>query len=181
MGRHSLEDRGFFWRSAILFVLKWVGIGVLPLLAILGVVRLVAQQAPEPDVLSVITSPSPSPSPAPSPEPTPEPSPEPSPSPSPSPSPTARSKGTVQVLNGTATEGLGQHAADKLRADGYTIAAVSSAVRRYDRSTVFYQPGFEAMARDVAEVIGAQVIEPAPDNLDDNIPVTAVIGADYKR
>lgn len=178
MGRHSLDDQAVFWRSAVLFALKWLAIGVLPLLLILGIVRLVTQDGRE----TVETQPPAATSPIPSPQVEEETSPTQTvqASPSPQTSPTAGKKLTIQVLNGSNTEGNANLAAAELRKEGYEIAAVTNAARKYEKTTVFYQPGFEKQADEVARLVGADVVEPAPDNLDENIPVTVVIGNDYK-
>lgn len=178
MGRHSLDDQAVFWRSAVLFALKWLAIGVLPLLVILGIVRLVTQDGTE----TVETEPPAATSPIPSAEVEEEASPTETvqASPSPQTSPAAEKKLTLQVLNGSNTEGNGNLAAAELRKEGYEVAAVSNAARKYEKTTVFYQPGFEKQADEVARLVGADVVEPAPDNLDKKIPVTVVVGNDYK-
>jgi hypothetical protein len=84
------------------------------------------------------------------------------------------------VLNGTAKEGLATKAADRLRADGYEIVAVARASRSYDKTTVFYQPGQKGLADQIARFLGASEVSPAPDNLDKDIPVTVVVGNDFK-
>jgi hypothetical protein len=179
VGRHSLDDQAVFWRSAVLFALKWLAIGVLPLLVILGIVRLVTQGGGGETVET-------QPPAATSPIPTSTVEEQASPtqtvqaSPSPQASPASQKKLTIQVLNGSNTEGNGNLAAAELRKEGYEIVAVTNAARKYEKTTVFYQPGFEKQADDVARLVGADVVEAAPENLDKNIPVTVVIGNDYK-
>lgn len=177
MGRHSLDDQAVFWRSAVLFALKWLAIGVLPLLVILGIVRLVMQQDQP-----VETQPPPATSAAPSPEATEQATQTETvqESPSPQPSPTPEEKLELQVLNGSNTEGNANLAAAELRKEGYEVVAVQNASRKYEKTTVFFQSGFETQADEVARLIGADVVQPAPQNLDKNIPVTVVIGNDYK-
>lgn len=180
MGKHTLEDEGVFWRSVMFFVLKWMGVVALPLLAVWGIWRLVRQ----PDEKAVAPavqakkSPTPSPSPSPSPRaPSPNASPTPAPA-SPSPSPAAKAAAQIQVLNGTATTGLGRRAADKLTAAGFQVVNVDNAARRYDKTTVFFRPGFEDVARQVAGALGGASVEASPDNLSRD--VTAIVGADYQ-
>ncbi len=179
MGRHSLDDQTVFWRSAVLFGLKWLAIGVLPLLVILGIVRLVTQEDQRVETLPEATSPSPSPEPETESAVT-ETAEEGTQEASPSPSPTAQAKLSLQVLNGSNTEGLGNAAATELRKEGYQVVAVQNAARKYEKTTVFYQQGYEQQANDIARLLGAELVEPAPDNLDKQIPVTVVIGDDYK-
>jgi hypothetical protein len=173
MGKHSLED-GSFWRSAALFFVKWIGIAVLPALAIFGIAQVVADLGSPPEEPSVIQT---TPEVTPSPESTTAPPP---PPPSPSPSPEPTKDGPLQVLNGTSRAGLAGVAAKELREAGYTVSEIGNAARRYDKTTVFFQPGEERLAEEVAAFIGSDVILPAPDNLQENIPVTVVLGADYE-
>lgn len=172
MGKRTEEGDGAFWRSIFLFVIKWIAIGVLPLVAAFGFIKLVLQQEENPGEGQ------PSPSPIASPATSPTSSPDPSPEPSPSPTPVVR--GRLQVLNGADQSGLAQQAADELKAAGFEIVAVERAARSYEKSTVFFQPGQEAMAREAAAVVGAEVIQPAPPNLNPSIPVTVVVGNDYE-
>lgn len=155
-------------------IVKWLALLALPVIAAVGVYQLVSTEAPE-------KPPAAAPSPTPSPEPSESPIPSPTPPPAASPSPTvqAEGEGRLQVLNGSGTAGLGNKVADKLRQEGYEIVSTGNSVRRYDQTTVFYQPGSEALAREVARFLGTTKIEPAPDNLDKEIPVTVVVGADY--
>ena len=179
MGRHSLDDQTVFWRSAVLFGLKWLAIGVLPLLVILGIVRLVTSEEQPVETVPQAVDPAPSPEPETEPAVT-ETVEEEQPQESPPPSPTAQANLAVQVLNGSDTEGRGNAAATELRSEGYEVVAVGNAARKYEKTTVFYQAGYERQANDVARVLGAEVVEPAPDNLDKQIPVTAVVGNDYE-
>lgn len=177
MGRHSLGDERAFWRSFTLTVLKWVVLGLLPILAAIGIYRLVTSSK-EPERPAAVARPSPTPDV--SPTPLPSPSPSPGTEVSPSPSPAATSRGELQVLNGSGVQGQGLKAAEELEEAGYTIRATDNAVRRYEKTTVFYQPGFESMARDVARILGSNLVQQAPSSVSKSIPVTAVVGADYK-
>lgn len=177
MGRHSLEDERVFWRSFGLTLLKWVGVATLPVLAAFGIWRLVSSEDVEPETPrpSLAGALSPSPNLA---SPSPEPSPQ-SPAPSVSPSPVA-TKGELQVLNATGVPGSGVQAAKRLEEAGYTVVATQNASRRYEKTTIFYQPGFKQMAEGVARTLGVGSVQPALENLDKQIPVSAVIGNDYK-
>jgi hypothetical protein len=181
VGRHSLEDERVFWRSVMFFVLKWMGVVALPLLAVWGIWRLVRQPDQKAVAPAVQTQRSPSPSPAPSPSPSPtKAAASPTPAPSPTASPTGAAKGQIQVLNGTGTAGLARRAADKLTAAGYEVVIVQNASRRYDATTIFFKPGFEEQAREVGRVLGSTNVEAAPSSLQRDIPVTAVVGPDYQ-
>lgn len=161
--------------------LKWVALAVIPVLAAWGVYNLV-QDGKKSNTAVTIASPSPSPSPIASPSPTATVSPAPSPIPtvSPSPSPAKKAGGKVQVLNGTAVQGRAPKVRDRLEAAGYDVVSTAPAARSYDKTTIFYQPGFQQMAKDIAALLGVGVVQVAPSNLDKSIPVTVVVGADYK-
>lgn len=180
VGRHSAGDDRVFVRSLVMTIAKWIALATLPVIAAVGVYQLVkSSNTEEPkNEPAAVASKEPSPSPAPS--PSPEPSPSPVPSPSPSPTRQVEGEGRLQVLNGSGVSGQGTKAAAKLKEAGYEIVATGNAVRRYDKTTVFYQPGHEALAREVARFIGTPLIEQAPSSLDKTIPVTVVVGADYR-
>ena len=175
MGRHSLEDDRVFWRSVMFFALKWMGVVALPLLAVWGIWRLVRQPEERAVAPRVATISSPTPSPSPLPE-----SPVPSPSPSPPVSPSPAEKGQVQVLNGTSTTGLANRASAKLKTAGYEVVSVGNSARPYEETTVFFKPGFEQMGRDIAAILGTGKVEPAPETLTRDIPVTVVVGPDFE-
>lgn len=183
MGRHSVGDERAFWKSLLLFGLKWVGVIALPALAIWGVWRLVNQPESPTNVASVTkTQPDRSPSPEPPAESAPPadvaPPAESPPAPEPAPSP--KRSGKLQVLNGSATSGTGQKAADRLREVGYEIVAVQNASRRYEKTTIFYQEGSRALADEIAALFGFGIVEAAPSNLSKQVPISVVVGDDYK-
>lgn len=155
----------------MLFTLKWMGVALLPLLAVWGVWRLVRQPDARPVAPAVAESESPVILSSPPVATTTQAAPSPSPSPV--------EKAQVQVLNGTATVGLAQRARERLEQAGFEVLSVGNARTRYDKTTVFFKPGFESIAREIARVIGATVVQPAPENLQRDIPITAVVGADF--
>jgi hypothetical protein len=181
VGKHSAEDDRAFLRSLILSIAKWTAVAAVPALAALGVWKVVHLRTTADS--PVVATPSPRPSATSSsspPDTSPLPSPSPSPArPSPSPAPASHS-GKLQVLNGTSTSGLALKVAQKLRAAGFEIVATAPAAKSYPKTTIFYQPGKDQLARDVASVLGLGAIAPAPANLDRAIPVTVVVGADYR-
>lgn len=165
----------------VMTIVKWLALLALPVLAAVGVYQLVRSDNDPGDNKAVAISPAPSVEPSPSPEPSLPPSPAASPAASASPTASVEGEGRLQVLNGSGTSGLGTKVAAKLKEAGYEIVSTGNAVRRYDETTVFYQPGSEALAREVARFLGTTKIEPAPNSLDKKIPVTVVVGADYKE
>jgi len=168
VGKHSLGENQPFWRGLVLFVLKWLGIAVLPALAIFGLLsvvlgngdEVVETEDPGPTVEATATSPPASPAATRPQEP--------------------QQTGPMQVLNGTNRRGLAATAQERLQDAGYEVPGIGDAAGRYQRTTVFYQPGFESLAQEVADLLGAEVISPAPDNLQRDIPITVVLGEDYE-
>lgn len=126
---------------------------------------------------SATTSPSPGTKPSASPAASPQPSPTRSQA-SASPSPSS-STVQVQVLNGTDVQGLARRAADKLQAKGYLTPTVKNANNMYDRTIVYYQPGFQRNASEVVGILGTGTVKPAPANLPKDVPLTVAIGKDY--
>jgi LCP family protein required for cell wall assembly len=71
----------------------------------------------------------------------------------------------VEVLNGTARNGLAAATAEWLRRKGFEVVSVGSADRTdYAESRLLMQPGREAMAAGLASVLGlpAAAVQPAP-------------------
>jgi len=118
-----------------------------------------------------------------SPSPTSKASVAPSPSPTRSSSPVSplpsSSTVEVQVLNGTDMQGLARRAADKLAAKGYSVPTVKNANNMYDRTVVYYQPGFQRNASEVIGILGTGTAKPAPANLPKDVPLTVAIGRDF--
>lgn len=71
-------------------------------------------------------------------------------------------------------------AKQKVQQSGYEVVAEGATSRPYLVTTVFFQPGNEALARSIQSVVGATDVLPAPASLSDkSIPVTVIVGADY--
>ncbi|MGH2771480.1 MAG: LytR C-terminal domain-containing protein, partial [Actinomycetota bacterium] len=86
----------------------------------------------------------------------------------------------LQVLNGSASKRLAARAAGVLRDAGYRVVATLPARERYPTTTILYQPGNRALAEQVAKLLGASRLRPAPPGLDRSVAVTVVVGADYR-
>ncbi len=117
-------------------------------------------------------------------EPDPEPEPEPAASETEAPSGNqqfAPANVSIQVLDAVLDDdGAAADAyAARARGDGYRVVAVNKAIRVYTTTTVFYTPGNEAKARQVAAQYGFSAVEPAPDNLNPSVDIHLVIGTDY--
>lgn len=130
----------------------------------------------------------PTPPSEPGPEPASEtPSPDPDPTSGPTPTRTATSDGavapssvSVQVLDAVLDDGstAANDVEQRLRADGYRVVANNKASRTYEVTTVFYTPGHEAQARQIADAYGWSKVEPKPDNLSSSVHVHVVVGHD---
>src|SRR5262249_38319728 len=98
--------------------------------------------------------------------------------PTPAPTPTVNGTGVqVAVYNGTTTDGLAGKAADKLRADHYTVTATTTA-RSQDHTTtrIEYGSAEAAQARSLATLFpGAQLV---PLNI---TGINLVVGQDYAK
>jgi hypothetical protein len=152
--------------------------------------------------LAAADAPAPAPAPAPTPPPTVEPAPpadagtdedeggeEPAPpAPPPPAEPAARpnSEVSVQVLDGISGGGAAAvtRVVTALREAGFRIAAQNTG-RAYDVTTVFYNEGYEAEARRVAQTIDASVVTamsslPPERRLSSGVNVHVIVGADRR-
>ena len=88
----------------------------------------------------------------------------------------------IEVLNGTATERLGQQAADRLRKAGFDVVEVANAEDRGFAETVVVDRADNraANARLVAEELGCKNVIPQlePTLL---LEVTVIVGQDYTK
>ena len=85
----------------------------------------------------------------------------------------------IQVLDGAGSGIRAAQAKQQIQGAGYAVVAEGATSRPYEKTTVFYQPGNEQLARDVAALVGATDVLVAPANLDKSIPLAVVIGSDY--
>lgn len=76
--------------------------------------------------------------------------------------PPAPSTVTVQVLNGSGTSTNAGDLTGQLAAAGYQTLAPDNALDLIDPTRVFYAPGFEVAAQDLAARIGRQDVQPLP-------------------
>lgn len=97
-----------------------------------------------------------------------------------------RSSVRVVVANGAAVGGLAVDVASLLREAGYANVVATNATGTVPTSTVYYTPGFEREARQVAADLGLSTVavEPLPDLAvslrDDEGDVVAVLGIDAR-
>lgn len=86
---------------------------------------------------------------------------------------------SIQVLDATGDGGAtAADVADQLRGDGFTVVAENKAVREYEVTTVFYTPGNEAKAEQLAAMYGYDEVAPEPGNLSHSVDVHLVVGND---
>ncbi|MBW3658855.1 MAG: LytR C-terminal domain-containing protein [Actinobacteria bacterium] len=86
---------------------------------------------------------------------------------------------SVQVLDATGEGGAaGDEVAEQLTQDGFNVVATNQAVRVYEVTTVFYTPGNEAKAEQLAAMYGYDAVEPEPGNLSHSVDVHLVVGTD---
>jgi len=99
---------------------------------------------------------------------------------------------TVEVLNGTALNGLAGRTAEMLRSFGYDVIAISNADRNdYDKTVIVQRTRDESMAKAFADVIRCSNIrrelEPQNDEVDEGLiqnieyksDFTLIIGRDF--
>lgn len=91
----------------------------------------------------------------------------------------ARSGITVQVLDGYQQDGgaAASRVTQELRDLGYNVVAENPAIA-YEVTTVLWNAGTEAEARQLAQDIGAPEVREQPGNLSANVAVHVVVGAD---
>jgi anionic cell wall polymer biosynthesis LytR-Cps2A-Psr (LCP) family protein len=98
---------------------------------------------------------------------------------------------TVEVLNGTPTNGLARQTADLLRGFGYDVIATGNADRNdYEKTGIVDRSGYDEVARAFGEVIRCENIrtetpvrdnpeEPGIQNLEYRSDFTLIIGRDF--
>ena len=102
-------------------------------------------------------------------------------SPTPTIVPTVNPALTVNVLNGTSTEGLAQTVADKLTAAGWKVGALANADRTDLATTIVYysDPANQAAALGAAQELPGATIQQSTAFADTGADLTVVIGANY--
>ena len=207
-GRHAAEGMGDFVRGLTLFILKWFLFGAVVFLIIWAVIvkvpewfpseeagttQSVAVQAPTTTLeRSVVTEPpttqtgrsTPSTAPATSPTtlaPTTTQPPFPTTTTTTQPVSVDLSPAeiTVRVLNSTTRGGLAATVTSNLAALGYRMLEQNNYTPALDTTTVFYVPGYDIMAADLAaQLPGAVEVEPNPSSTP-SADLLVVLGASY--
>ncbi len=84
--------------------------------------------------------------------------------------------GTVEVLNGTSTEGVAKQIADTLSARGLRVARYGNADRPHLETVVEARPGARQMGLDVAAILGLRREVVTAPNLPDGLDLRVTLG-----
>jgi hypothetical protein len=107
--------------------------------------------------------------------------PTPTPTPTPTIVPTVDPSLSVNVLNGTTTEGLGGKVRDVLTGAGWKVGAVANADQQNLTQTIVYysDPKNQAAALGVAQSLPGATVQESQAFTDTGADLTVVIGSDY--
>ena len=107
--------------------------------------------------------------------------PTPTPTPTPTIVPTVDPSLSVNVLNGTTTEGLGGKVSDVLTQAGWKIGAVANADQQTLTQTIVYysDPKNQAAALGVAQSLPGATVQESQAFADTGADLTVVVGSDY--
>jgi hypothetical protein len=107
--------------------------------------------------------------------------PTPTPTPTPTVTPTVDPSLSVNVLNGTTTEGLGGKVRDVLTQAGWKVGAVANADKQDLTQTVVYysDPKNQAAALGAAKSLPGATVEESQAFADTGADLTVVVGSDY--
>ena len=105
----------------------------------------------------------------------------PTPTPTPTIVPTVNPALNVNVLNGTAREGLAAAVGEKLKAAGWKVGALANADKTDLATTIVYygDPANQAAALGVAQSLPGSTIQQSTAFSDTGADITVVIGANY--
>lgn len=186
-GRHSAGNQSAFYRSALVWFLPWVVVGVVGLgalwIALDAIGNAVGNEelAPLPKQGAAVVDATPTP-PA---EADPSPSSEPSSDPTDPPKKDKKDKKpdlitegvSVQVLNGTAEDDADDRLAEELEGLGYEIGAVNPYLARPDSIVFWSSEEHRKAAEALAEHLGWPAA-PKPDDLSSEVSIHVIVGAD---
>lgn len=185
MGRHTSPEQGPFFRSIIVWLLPWVMIAAVVLVAVWIAVDAVGGNDLD-TTPAARSKPTRAPVAAASPKPTLTPVETPTPEPTEPKESEEEEKEvelitddvTVQVLNATAVQDADDRMADRLSSLGYEVVAIEGASRQYEKTTVFWSfPAARKAAEALAEKFG-WVADLKPSNLSSTVDLHVVVGAD---
>lgn len=99
-----------------------------------------------------------------------------------SPTPTASvpvdKRPPVEVYNNTRRKGLAEQVAERARADGWKVAGLDNWKGKIVTSTVYFPPGMQAEAQQLATSLGIPRIKDALENMKAD-RLTVILTADY--
>lgn len=184
MGRHSSPDQGPFYRSIVVWLLPWLMIAAVVLVAVWIAIDAVGGSDLEATPVARATpTEKATKSASPTPEVTPVETAEPTETPEEEPKQDKKvalitDDVTVQVLNATAAPDADDRMADRLSSLGYEVVAIEGSSKQYSETTVFWSfPEAQQAAEALAERFG-WVAQPKPDNLSPTVDLHVVVGAD---
>lgn len=88
---------------------------------------------------------------------------------------------SVAVLNGTTVAGLGQSVGDDVKANDFSLGAVSTFPEPVDQTVVLFEPGSEQLARRLSAKLGAVPVQPIDrqaQRLADGADLVVIAGQD---
>ncbi len=89
------------------------------------------------------------------------------------------SKVKVATLNGTRRSGLASKAAAGLAGWGYHAKGSNAPTTGYQRTWVYYRPGFARAAADIVNILGHGYALPVPPKFTQTANIVLILGADY--
>lgn len=89
------------------------------------------------------------------------------------------SKVKVATLNGTTRSGLASKAAAGLAGWGYHAKGSNAPTTGYQRTWVYYRPGFARAAGDIVNILGHGYTLPVPPKFTQTANIVLILGADY--
>lgn len=188
MGKHSSPQQGPFYRSIITWLLPWVLIAAVVVVAVWVAVDAVGRDDEKlvPAAGNVRSPVERTQEPVETPDPTPTPEPEPAekkrkqpkkPKPERSPADELITEDiTIQVLNATADPGADDRIADRLSSLGFEVVSIQGSSKEYTTTTVFWS---FPQAREAAERLAARFdwdSGPKPSNLSSTVDLHVVVG-----
>lgn len=190
MGKHSSPQQGPFYRSIVAWLLPWLLIAAVVIVAVWVAIDAVGRDDEKLVPVARASSPPPVDEPTEEPEETEE-TPEPVETKKPT---TNRSKDpkpdrsgdeklittdvTIQVLNATGDPGADDRMADRLSSLGFEVVSIQGSSKEYGATTVFWSfPEAQEAAERLAKRFGWDS-GPKPSNLSSTVDLHVVVGTD---
>lgn len=190
MGKHSAPQQAPFYRSIVVWLLPWVLIAAVVVVAVWIAIDAVGRDdeklvpaARDTRTPVIVVSESPQQTPEQTPEPVETKRPKPKKTKEPKPDRSDEQELitediTVQVLNATADHGADDRMADRLSSLGYEVVSIQGSSKEYSATTVFWS---FPEAREAAERLAARFgwrSGPKPSNLSSTADLHVIVGND---